>query len=83
MITLIIVVILLCSAMSDSASASDWETSERNAERRHNELMEATKSRDLQLSRHREDRQILRRVITDSYGNKIAEEYIDESVEDC
>ena len=82
MITLIIVVILLCSAMSDSASASDWETSERNAERRHNELMEATKSRDLQLSRHREDRKILRRVITDSYGNKIAEEYIDESVED-
>lgn len=31
---ILIAIILLCSAMSDWADASDWETSEREADRR-------------------------------------------------
>ena len=33
--------------MSDFAAASDWEASERAAERRHEELMEVTKKKAL------------------------------------
>ena len=40
MILLIIAFILILSAMSDWADAKDFECSESNAERRHNELME-------------------------------------------
>ena len=44
---ILIAIILLCSAMSDFAAASDWEASERAAERRHEELMEVTRKKAL------------------------------------
>ena len=44
---ILIAIILICSAMSDFAAASDWEASERAAERRHEELMEVTKKKAL------------------------------------
>ena len=44
---ILIAIILLCSAMSDFAAASDWEASERAAERRHEEPMEVTRKKAL------------------------------------
>ena len=43
---ILIAIILICSAMSDFA-ATDWEASERAAERRHEELMEVTRKKAL------------------------------------
>lgn len=77
MLVAIIVVILLCSAMSDHASAVDWEASEYNAEQRHRELME--------LQRHKKTRSTKatrRRAIKDPNGRVICEEVIVESLED-
>ena len=47
---ILIAIILLCSAMSDWADASDWETSERKADRRHRELMDVTRRKTLSKS---------------------------------
>ena len=44
---ILIAIILICSAMSDFEAASDWEASERAAERRHEELMEVTSKKAL------------------------------------
>lgn len=82
MIVAIIVVILICSAMSDWGAGEDWEVSEYNAERRHNELMNVCKSRETPTVVHREDRTIQRRAIKDSAGNTLVEEVIVESLED-
>ncbi len=70
---ILIAIILLCSAMSDWAAASDWETSEREAERRHRELMEVTRKKTLSKSNPKITR---RRFIKDKHGNILAEEII-------
>lgn len=65
-------VILIVSAMSDWASAKDWEASERNAEIRHQELLEATRK----YKAPKFDRITRRRYIKDRHGNILAEEVI-------
>ncbi len=80
MIVLIIVVILLCSAMSDYAAAEDWESSERNAELRHEEMMEVLTYKKPRTV-HKKNRTIRKRAIKDSYGNTLVEEVIVESLE--
>lgn len=77
MIVAIIVVILICSAISDHASAVDWETSEYNAERRHRELMESQQSRKTKSTKATR-----RRAIKDPSGRVLCEEIIVESLED-
>lgn len=79
MIVAIIVVILLCSAMSDYASALDWEASEHNAEIRHRELMRSQQSRKRRTKSNRTTR---RRAIKDINGRVLCEEVIIESLED-
>lgn len=81
MIVAIIVVILLCSAMSDWGAGKDWEASEENAERRHEELMNVYQNK-VPSVKHKEERTIQRRAIRDSAGNTLVEEVIVESLED-
>lgn len=73
MIILIIVILLLLSACKDWTDAEDWERSERNAEIRHQELLEAyerkaNKSRVTKASRTR--------AIKDRNGNTLVEEVV-------
>lgn len=71
---ILIAIILICSAMSDFAAASDYEASERAAERRHRELMEETRRK---TQRQRSTPKITRRrIIKDKHGNILAEEII-------
>lgn len=77
----LIIVILLCSALSDYASAEDWESSERNADLRHEEMMR-TLTYNKPSRKHKENRKIRKRAIKDSYGNTLIEEVIVESLED-
>lgn len=81
MIVLIIVLILICSAMSDTASAKDWEASEYNAEMRHRELVDAVSAKNTRTV-HKENREIARRAISDGNGRTLVEEVIVESLED-
>ena len=77
---ILIAIILICSAMSDYAAASDWEASEYAAERRHEELMEVTRKNAL---KRRGPRKITRRrFINDKHGNILGEEIIEEELED-
>jgi hypothetical protein len=78
----LIIVILLCSAMSDYASAEDWESSERNADLRHEEMMRTLTYYSKPSRKHKENRKIRKRAIKDSYGNTLIEEVIVESLED-
>lgn len=73
MLTLI-AIILICSAMSDFAAASDWEASEHAAERRHEELMEVTRKKA--LKKRSTPKITRRRFIKDKHGNILAEEII-------
>ncbi len=77
---ILIAIILICSAMSDFAAASDWEASEREAERRHEELMEVSRKKTTKRSNPKIMR---RRFIKDRHGNILAEEIIvdDEEIE--
>ena len=43
---ILIGIILICSAMSDFASASDWEASERAAERRNEKIKEVKRKKN-------------------------------------
>ena len=89
LIAIIIVVILICSAMSDSAAAKDWERSEELAEMRHQELMELERENHKELKRElheiksRQKRSLpeksyvnRKRYITDHNGNILAEEIL-------
>ena len=78
MITIIIVTILICSAMSDWASGKDWEQSERNAEIRHQELLRALENQPKQLAKKPEafNRITRRRAIKDNSGRVLVEEVI-------
>lgn len=81
MLTAIIVVILICSIISDMGSASDWEASERNAEIRHQELLDAYE-KHLKEKPKSGNRLTRRRAIKDSNGRVLVEEIILDSVED-
>lgn len=81
MLTVIIVVILICSIISDMGSASDWEASERNAEIRHQELLDAYEKQAKKNSKSG-NRLTRRRAIKDSSGRLLVEEIILDNVED-
>ena len=70
---ILIAIILFVSAMSDFAAAHDWETSEHNAELRHQELLEEQR----RLARKRKPQSVTRRrFIKDRHGNILAEEIV-------
>lgn len=65
---LVLIIGLFC--MMEDGAASDWEQSERNAERRHQELM-ARKKREV-------SKRTVRHIARDEHGRFIAEEIIEE-----
>lgn len=73
MIIAIIVTLLLLSAMSDWNSGEDWERSERNAEIRHQELLEAYEKKAKKSGVTKASRT---RAIKDRNGNTLVEEVI-------
>jgi hypothetical protein len=76
MILLIIAFILILSAMGDWADAKDFECSESNAERRHNELMEIEERRCELISSQKKRKATRRRLARDEHGRFVAEEII-------
>ena len=82
MIITIIGIILLLSAMSDIAEASDWETSERNADIRHKEFLaqqrKAEKKHQELLEAYMKQNRISKvkrkRTAVDCNGNTLIEE---------
>lgn len=73
MITLI-AIILIISAMSDLAYADEVERMERDAERRHRELLEQQKN----LSRTKQGKKTTRYIARDKDGRVIGKEVIEE-----
>ena len=73
MIILIIVILLLLSACKDWTDAEDCERSERNAEIRHQELLEAYKKKTKKSGVTKASRT---RSIKDRNGNTLVEEVI-------
>ena len=74
MIVLIIVILLLLSACKDWTDAEDWERSERNAERRHKETVNALRSKGTT--------RITRTIARDEIGRIIAQEVTEDSIPD-
>ena len=74
---ILIAIIFFLSADRDFSAAAEWEASEREAERRHQELLEATReARRRKSSNSYSPRVIRRRYIKDKYGNILSEEII-------
>ena len=73
MITLI-AILLIISAMSDFARADAVERMERDAERRHRELLEQQKN----LSRTKQGKKTTRYIARDKDGRVIGKEVIEE-----
>lgn len=74
---ILIAIILILSAERDYNTAAEWEASEREAERRHQELLEATRAaRRRKSSKNYSPTVIRRRYIKDKYGNILSEEII-------
>lgn len=73
MITLI-AVLLIISAMSDLARADEIERLERNAERRHREVLEQQRN----LSRTKQGKKTTRYITRDKDGRVIGKEVIEE-----
>lgn len=73
MITLI-AIILIISAMSDFARDDEVERMERDAERRHRELLEQQKN----LSRTKQGKKTTRYIARDKDGRVIGKEVIEE-----
>lgn len=71
MIVLTIVILLLLSASRDWADAEDWERSERNAEIRHQELLESYEKKAKKSGVTKASRT---RAIKDRNGNTLVEE---------
>lgn len=69
---LVLIIGLFC--MMEDDAASDWEQSERNAERRHRELMELMELKKKKSVTKRTTRHIAR----DEHGRFTAEEIIEE-----
>ena len=66
---LVLIIGLFC--MMEDDAASDWEQSERNAERRHRELMELKKKKSV-------TKRTTRHIARDERGRFMAEEIIEE-----
>lgn len=81
---LLISVILFCSALSDWAAAKDWESSERNAERRHEELMQKVEEINNATKNKRKSEPFVRRrrAIKDPSGRVLIEEVLVDSLEE-
>lgn len=77
---ILIVVFLILSAMKDWADAEDWERSERNAEIRHQEILEAYEKKAKKAGVTKASR---RRAIKDRNGNTLVEEVVLEGDIDC
>lgn len=73
MITLI-AIILIISAMSDFTRADEVERMERNAERRHREILEQRRN----LSRTKQGKKTTRYIARDKDGRVIGKEVIEE-----
>lgn len=74
---ILIAIILILSAERDYNTAAEWEASEREAERRHQELLEATRAARRRRSVKRYNPTVIRRrYIKDKYGNILSEEII-------
>ena len=73
MITLI-AILLIISAMSDLARADEIERLERNAERRHREVLEQQNN----LSRTRQGKKTTRYIARDKDGRVVGKEVIEE-----
>lgn len=77
-------IILILFAMHEDASAKDWEYSERQKERRHQELMDIQRER-LEVAKRKKSEVARRRVRTmarDERGRFIAREVIEEFDDD-
>jgi len=77
-------IILILFAMHEDAEAKDWEYSERQKERRHEELMDIQRER-LEVVKRKKSELARRRVRTmarDEKGRFIAQEVIEEFDED-
>lgn len=66
---MVLIIGLFC--LAEDGAASDWEQSERNAERRHRELMEIKKKKSV-------TKRTTRHIARDEHGRFIAEEIIEE-----
>ena len=73
MITLL-AILLIISAMSDLARADEIERLERNAERRHREVLEQQRN----LSRTKQGKKTTRYITRDKDGRVIGKEVIEE-----
>ena len=73
MIIAIIVILLLLSASSDWGSGEDWERSERNAEIRHQELLEAYEKKTKKNSVTKVRRT---RAVKETSGKTLVEEVV-------
>lgn len=88
MLLLIIAVILICSAMSDYAAAADWERSEEEADRRHEERLREirnttqTKNSQTKIPPKKTSKVQRRRVIKDADGHILYEEIIVDTIVD-
>ena len=82
MIVAIIVVLLLLSAMSDWADAKDWEASESNAERRHQEALEVYERKleayEEKVRKNKVTKATRTRAIKDRSGRTLVEEVVIE-----
>lgn len=75
---LLIAIIFILSGLSDIQRGNDIEYMERNAERRHRELMENQK----ELSRTKHRKRVKRYAIKDPQGFTYAQEIIDSMEDD-
>ena len=69
-----IAILLIISAMSDLARADEIERLERNAERRHREVLEQQRN----LSRTKQGKKTTRYITRDKDGRVIGKEVIEE-----
>lgn len=76
MIALIIIIILILSIMNDSDKIDEWEASERNADRRHQELL-SQQRKELNRYRRANNKRRTRTIARDEHGRFIAQEIIE------
>lgn len=77
-------IILILFAMHEDAAAADWEYSERQKERRHEELMDIQRKRLEVAKRNRSEvaKRTVRTMARDERGRFIAQEVIEEYDDD-
>lgn len=78
---ILIAVILLCVSFLCDARATDWESSEFNAEQRHQELMELQRELNTSHKKQTASRVQQRRAIREPNGRILIEEVLVETME--